>query len=80
MARLMGRSGWHGQCSCCNGPRTRDSIRRYETAQWLRDYRDDLDSGWNEVMAEALWEQKENVNRGSAPVRPTRDNQRLQAP
>lgn len=55
-AKMMGRLGWRGQCSCCSSPRGHDQVRVYETAQWLRDYRDDLDSGWDEIMAEAMWE------------------------
>jgi hypothetical protein len=51
---MMGRLGWHGQCSCCGGPSGKDSIRAYERAQWVRDYRDDLDFGWNEIMTEAI--------------------------
>lgn len=29
-AKLMGRLGWRGQCSCCSGPRGHDQIRAEE--------------------------------------------------
>ena len=34
MARMLGRLGWHGQCSCCNGPAD-DAAR--ECRDWQRE-------------------------------------------
>ncbi len=34
--KLLGRLGWHGQCSCCNGPKPRKSVRAEEKLAWRR--------------------------------------------
>ncbi len=33
--RMLGRTGWFGQCRCCNGPRSKRQMRRYEKRRWL---------------------------------------------
>jgi hypothetical protein len=37
MAKMLGRLGWRGQCSCCNGPRSKNQIRAEERLAWLRE-------------------------------------------
>lgn len=36
--KLLGRLGWRGQCSCCNGPQDRKAIRAEETRDWRREF------------------------------------------
>jgi hypothetical protein len=35
--KMLGKLGWFGQCSCCNGPRGKREMKRYEQRQWERD-------------------------------------------
>lgn len=39
MAKMLGRLGWHGQCSCCNGPGWE---KRAEEREWRREWADDM--------------------------------------
>jgi hypothetical protein len=39
MAKMLGKLGWRGQCSCCNGPRGKDQIRSEEKRLWRREWR-----------------------------------------
>lgn len=32
---MLGRLGWRGQCSCCNGPKDTKAIRAEEKRGWL---------------------------------------------
>jgi len=41
--RMLGKLGWHGQCSCCNGPRSKHQIKRKEKKEWQNENRSD----WN---------------------------------
>lgn len=34
MAKLLGRLGWRGQCSCCNGPKDVKAVRAEEKVQF----------------------------------------------
>ena len=38
--KMLGRLGWFGQCSCCNGPRSKRQMKRYERRQWHADLRE----------------------------------------
>lgn len=38
---MIGRLGWRGQCSCCNGPRDKGQIRSEEKRAWKRDAREE---------------------------------------
>jgi hypothetical protein len=35
--KMLGRLGWFGQCSCCNGPRGKREMKRLEERQWRRE-------------------------------------------
>lgn len=35
--KMLGRLGWRGQCSCCNGPKDQKSIRAEEKRDWKRE-------------------------------------------
>ena len=35
--KMLGRLGWRGQCSCCNGPRGKKAIRAEEKRHWRRE-------------------------------------------
>jgi hypothetical protein len=35
--KMLGRLGWRGQCSCCNGPKDKKAIRAEERLAWLRE-------------------------------------------
>jgi hypothetical protein len=35
--KMLGRLGWFGQCSCCNGPRGKHEMKRLEERQWRRE-------------------------------------------
>lgn len=37
MAKMLGRLGWRGQCSCCNGLKGKKAIRAEEKRRWRRD-------------------------------------------
>lgn len=37
---MLGRLGWRGQCSCCNAPRDKRSVRFEEKRQWQAEERD----------------------------------------
>lgn len=37
--KMLGRLGWRGQCSCCNGPKPKKSIRAEEKRHWRRELR-----------------------------------------
>ena len=34
---MLGRLGWRGQCSCCNGPKAPKAIRSEEKRWWQRE-------------------------------------------
>lgn len=36
VAKMLGRLGWRGQCSCCNGPKDVKAIRAEEKVQFRR--------------------------------------------
>lgn len=37
MAKMLGRLGWRGQCSCCNGPKDPKAIRAEEKRNWRKE-------------------------------------------
>ena len=39
---MLGRLGWHGQCSCCNGPDGKQEIKRQEDRAWRREALDEM--------------------------------------
>ena len=41
-ARMYGRLGWHGQCSCCCAPRSKRSERALEERTWRNEDWGDL--------------------------------------
>lgn len=40
--KMLGKLGWHGQCSCCNGPRNKKDIKQQEARQWHKDVLEEL--------------------------------------
>lgn len=34
LMKMLGKLGWRGQCSCCNGPRSKKAIRAEEKRRW----------------------------------------------
>lgn len=34
---MLGRLGWRGQCSCCNGPKDPKAVRAEEKRRWQRE-------------------------------------------
>jgi len=43
--KMLGKLGWHGQCSCCSGPSARETIKAQEERQWRAELEDELDAG-----------------------------------
>jgi hypothetical protein len=35
--KMLGRLGWRGQCSCCNGPRSKRQLKAEEKRRWRSD-------------------------------------------
>lgn len=44
---MLGRLGWRGQCSCCNGPRSKHQIKREERRNLEREF-----AAWADEAAE----------------------------
>lgn len=34
MGKMVGRLGWHGQCSCCCGPDDPSTVKAQEKREW----------------------------------------------
>lgn len=49
--KMLGKLGWFGQCSCCNGPR---QIKHLEKRQWRKKYADEIIDAGSE-SDQALW-------------------------
>lgn len=43
MARLFGKLGWYGQCSCCNCKRDKRAVKAIEEREWRGDWEDERD-------------------------------------
>jgi hypothetical protein len=41
MTKMLGKLGWRGQCSCCNGPKDKKAIRREEKRLWQKEATND---------------------------------------
>jgi hypothetical protein len=41
IATMLGRLGWHGQCSCCNAPRSKRQTKAEEERLWRSEAADE---------------------------------------
>ncbi len=53
--KMYGRLGWHGQCACCSGPRTKHSEKLSEERQWRSDFVTELVAETSEAECPATF-------------------------
>ena len=64
MSKLLGKLGWRGQCSCCNGPKDKKAIRHEEDRFWRREMEEEVnDQDMGRIITDQINADPEEVAR-----------------